>query len=432
MMLDLILGKGSNVRAAWKDWNDKFPSRRFSRQVFIGVWKEHEGGGNKEKKARGRRPVCPSELYAQLINTTVRKSLLGVPLTIPSYQPFVVKEIEEYEEKKGVKILGVNKFSAGRNWMSRLLRVSDLSFKRMINDSYGLPEDWEQTKREFEQRVGRSKVLYDIESDVTINIDQTALILTPVGNYSWSGAGEKAVAFKGNKQQITATLAIYADGTFGEVQLIFKGKTAQVHPETAYEGIIYDHSHNHWASLATMQRLVKDSLAPELCRRILKKDPSFDPNECTDKKAMLLLDSWSVHRSKEFREYMDRYFPWILLVYIPPRCTSKCQPLDVAVNYQFKNIIRQGFERQQHEIADEVLAAAGEGPGAAARAAELMRKRIKETMAAKQARAGLAELVNKAAEMMREDREAVKTAFIKAGLGDLTSNVVPQAQVRPL
>ncbi|KZV81294.1 hypothetical protein EXIGLDRAFT_628696 [Exidia glandulosa HHB12029] len=64
---------------------------------------------------------------------------------------------------------------------------------------------------------------------------------------------------------------------------------------------------------------------------------ALDPaQEC-----LLQLDCWSVHRSEEFRAWMETTYPWILLDYVPGGCTGIWQPCDVGIQRGFKHVVRQ-------------------------------------------------------------------------------------------
>jgi hypothetical protein len=43
------------------------------------------------------------------------------------------------------------------------------------------------------------------------------------------------------------------------------------------------------------------------------------------------IDRWSVHHSKEFRDWMWENYPWILVRYVPGGCTGIIQPFDVGI-----------------------------------------------------------------------------------------------------
>lgn len=65
---------------------------------------------------------------------------------------------------------------------------------------------------------------------------------------------------------------------------------------------------------------------------------------------ILVLDAWSVHRSKEFREWIARTHPLMHLVFVPANCTSHLQVADVVLQKPFKSKIRERFGDWAAEI----------------------------------------------------------------------------------
>ena len=59
----------------------------------------------------------------------------------------------------------------------------------------------------------------------------------------------------------------------------------------------------------------------------------------------MAIDCWSVHISKEFRDWMKTHHPEILVLYIPANCTSIYQPADVVIQRPFKHAFRQEFNK---------------------------------------------------------------------------------------
>jgi hypothetical protein len=65
---------------------------------------------------------------------------------------------------------------------------------------------------------------------------------------------------------------------------------------------------------------------------------------------ILVIDAWSVHRSAEFRSWMEKNHPLMHLVYVPANCTSHLQVADVALQKPFKSKIRNQFSDWAAEI----------------------------------------------------------------------------------
>ncbi|KAF8600459.1 hypothetical protein BDV93DRAFT_419443, partial [Ceratobasidium sp. AG-I] len=57
-------------------------------------------------------------------------------------------------------------------------------------------------------------------------------------------------------------------------------------------------------------------------------------------RSVLLLDCWSVHRGKPFREWMRATHPKIIIVFVPGGCTGVGQPCDTGINRILKHRIK--------------------------------------------------------------------------------------------
>ena len=61
-------------------------------------------------------------------------------------------------------------------------------------------------------------------------------------------------------------------------------------------------------------------------------------------KLVWLIDCWSVHICKAFREWCKMvHGQWLCVVYVPANCTSKLQPADVILQRPLKAAFRTEF-----------------------------------------------------------------------------------------
>ena len=61
----------------------------------------------------------------------------------------------------------------------------------------------------------------------------------------------------------------------------------------------------------------------------------------SDQIAVFNLDCWSVHRSLEFREWMEESYPNTKLEFVPPGRTGRAQVGDLLINKKLKEIIKK-------------------------------------------------------------------------------------------
>jgi hypothetical protein len=196
------------------------------------------------------------------------------------------------------------------------------------------------------ERVAVLTRMYTVIPELIINFDQTAVHYVPKSMYSYCPIDEDRNALVGadDKRQITAVIASSYTGVLLPPQLIFEGKTTECHAahtdETARYKFHLTHSENHWSSDETMEQYFKFIILPYIEDVLKQKNLSSSTS-----KAIVMLDCWSKHVKQDFRDMVRRVSQGrILLVYIPPRCTSKLQVADVALNYSFKCGIRTRFE----------------------------------------------------------------------------------------
>lgn len=78
-----------------------------------------------------------------------------------------------------------------------------------------------------------------------------------------------------------------------------------------------------------------------------------------DQKCILILDCWFGHISDEFRSWVKRMYPWLILLYIPACCTSELQPCDVGVNKILKVATATAFLKS----LSKTLMKVGDGHG---------------------------------------------------------------------
>ena len=235
-----------------------------------------------------------------------------------------------------------------------------------------LPDDWEEQGIRMAQRMGAAMqlhkvraalhrtatvfeweprlivphscfVLCQIHPSLVINMDQTGVHLVSASSWTYEMQGSSDVPVVGaeDKRQITVCVAASLRGDLLPLQCIFQGKTPRSLPASTAAAVAaridITHSINHWSTQETMQRWITKVLLPYSERMIELHELDADAH------ILLLLDCWSVHKSAEFRSWLQREHPRIHLIYVPANCTSKLQLADVALQRPFKSCITQNF-----------------------------------------------------------------------------------------
>ncbi|KIO33022.1 hypothetical protein M407DRAFT_56131, partial [Tulasnella calospora MUT 4182] len=203
------------------------------------------------------------------------------------------------------------------------------SFRRATKAAQVTPKDApEVTKRAF-LRMACTIRDEQIPPALVINADQTQVVLAQGTKASYAETGSKQVDVVGQTEKRAFTLMLSASQS-GEAlpfQAIYAGKdprrslpkpTSSAYDELISLGHRFDVSQtsNYWATQTTMRHYVSHIAVPYFQRKI--KELGLPENQ----RCILYLDVWSVHRSAEFRTWLRKTYPWILLQYCPGGCTS--------------------------------------------------------------------------------------------------------------
>jgi hypothetical protein len=249
-----------------------------------------------------------------------------------------------------------------------LHEVLSWSLRKATQAAQKLPKDWQnQCIRSFFRKAYVIKE-HDIPIYLFINFDQTQVIYVPGNRMTWSQTGAKQVGMVGmdEKRAFTLVVGVTADGSLLPFQAVFVGKTKASVP-SATDSPNYDEAINagfkfecsgtgtYWSNQQTMRAYVNDILAPYFERK--KHEHGLPPTQ----KSLVQLDVWSVHRSKEFREWMRINHPTIILDYVPGGCTGVHQPCDVGIQRPLKLSIKKTYHE---DIVEDLLSKANKGTSA--------------------------------------------------------------------
>lgn len=138
------------------------------------------------------------------------------------------------------------------------------------------------------------------------------------------------------------------------MQVIYQGKTSASLPAinlrsgVKFAGWHWTQTENHWSNLNAQKQLTNHIIAPYVAK---KKEELGLPQS---QKALWLIDCWPVHISEDYRNWMKEQHPLIIVLFIPPNCTSRLQPQDVVVQKPLKAGVKTAFveyQIQQYEKA---------------------------------------------------------------------------------
>jgi hypothetical protein len=191
-----------------------------------------------------------------------------------------------------------------------------------------------------------------------VNTDQTQIVYQQGTGSTWTQRGVKQVAVVGQEEKRAFTLvpSISASGKLLPMQAIFQGKKAASCPssnaaryaEAVALGYIMlpSGTATYWSNMDTMHLLADNIIAPYF--EAMKISLGLPSSQVS----IWLIDCWSVHRSKEFRAWMKKNHPNIIILYVPGGCTGIWQPLDVGIQHLLKLSIKRSAHR---DIVEEAL-----------------------------------------------------------------------------
>ena len=254
-----------------------------------------------------------------------------------------------YINAKYPQLLRQQSFS--RRWCRKWLALTlPWSYKRGTTSGQKMPIDWEQQCQDMVKRVSAKAAQYNIlHPCFIINWDQTGVHLMKASNATYADIKDKQVPMIGQdeKRQITAVVTSSLAGDLLPLQLIFTGQDANKKQQKAVPTLNVvttartrdwhlTQTKNHWSSLESMKDFIRAIINPYVAAK--GREHGVHVPHC-----VLLLDCWSVHTSKAFRDWMARSYPRYHLVYVPAGCTGKAQPADVGLQRPFKHAITNAF-----------------------------------------------------------------------------------------
>ena len=147
------------------------------------------------------------------------------------------------------------------------------------------------------------------------------------------GAKKISIAGIDDKCQFTSVFTVTLDGQFLPVQLIYQGSTKGCLPHVKFRSDWHvTSSPNHWANQLTTKDCIKNILNPYLTR----KRAEF--NLASDHHALCIFDNFKGQLTTEVLKLLEDSN--IDVVFVPPNCTDRLQPLDMSVNKSAKDYLK--------------------------------------------------------------------------------------------
>ncbi|KAG9100505.1 hypothetical protein FS749_014953 [Ceratobasidium sp. UAMH 11750] len=237
-----------------------------------------------------------------------------------------------------------SQFRCSNSFVRRLLRGwLDWSWHTATQAAQKLPDNWEDLCLDLAHRLTWNITVHKVPPQLIINADQTGVSYLGPGSKTWElkGSAQVPAIGQGEKRQFTLMAAVTAAGQVLPFQTIYKGQTKDSLPSEAARkvcellGFLFTSGGDkHWSSFESMKEWVIKVLAKFI------EDERIRLGLPPEQRAILLIDCWAVHRGQEFRSWMKKNYPRIIVHFIPGGCTGVAQPCDTNVNRVLKHCIK--------------------------------------------------------------------------------------------
>ncbi|KAF9025558.1 hypothetical protein BDZ89DRAFT_887334, partial [Hymenopellis radicata] len=168
---------------------------------------------------------------------------------------------------------------------------------------------------------------HGIPEALRVNTDQTQIIYQQGTKTSWDTKNSKQVPVVGHDEKRAFTLvpSISASGTLLPMQAIFGGKTPASCPSpkapfyddaiTYGTRLLPSKTDTYWSTHETMHDLVDNVVAPYF------EQTKEELGLSHEQYSLWKIDCWSVHKSREFLDWMAAHHENIIVLFIPGNCT---------------------------------------------------------------------------------------------------------------
>ena len=251
----------------------------------------------------------------------------------------------------------------------RIKREHGLVKRKITNTAAALPENHAQLMSLFKRNtdatvqvrffhsghnmrhrvtnIDTQRQQYEISHSMIYNIDEAGIRVIPTSSCTLDKKGTRDAIGTGKRSyaQVSKTTVCSADGYLGPYQVIFQGKTAQCVPQDVEPAHLcsYTQTASHFANEDTVLKYCSESFIPwvEERRKSLVEAGTWTAEEAKSQKALLIWDNFKPHLAQSVVDKLAEHN--IISVTLPPRCTSKYQPLDVNFNGHEKATLSRNF-----------------------------------------------------------------------------------------
>ena len=229
--------------------------------------------------------------------------------------------------------------SLTRHWGKNTLHRMGLVKRKGTTKAKVLVEDFDVVKAQYLSDIKAVIEMEEVPPALVINWDQTGINYVPVSAWTMAKEGSKRVEICGidDKRQITGVYGCSMAADFLPIQLVYEGKTPRCIPSFNFPpdwDITF--THNHWCNERTVKDYIEKILVPYITRK------REELKLMADHRALVIYDVFRGQCTQAILELLDTNN--IDVVFVPPNCTDRLQPLDVSLNKPAKVFLRDKFQ----------------------------------------------------------------------------------------
>jgi hypothetical protein len=276
---------------------------------------------------------------------------VAAPITLVTVRGIVVAtilkmapEIFERQARDGTTFRVSDSYL--RLWLYGTLQWSE---RKATRAAQKLPNDWEQLCERSFFHIAYGIKEEDIPPQLLVNTDQTQVVYAQGSKLTWARTGSHQVTVIGKDEKcaFTVVVSVLNSGELLPFQAIYQGYSSRSCPSESapdYDvataaGFRFEFSKTktYWSTHKTMHSFVEKILVPYLSEQKAKLGLP------ESQKSIWQIDIWSVHRSKDFCNWMKTHHPNIILDFIPGGCTGVWQACDVGIQHIFKHSLKRSY-----------------------------------------------------------------------------------------
>jgi len=225
------------------------------------------------------------------------------------------------------KTLGYSDFKASAGWLDKFKKRHDLTQKSICGESADVPEE---VCDSWMQKI--PEILKEFSPQNIFNADETGLFFKCLPTKTLAFKGDKCFGGKKSKQRITVLLCTNMTGEEKLKMLVIgKSKSPRCFKGVKSLEVKYDFNKKSWMTSEIFDRWLK-ALDKQMRQQ--------------RRKIALLIDNCPAH-SKDCGEKLKN----VKVIFFPPNCTSKLQPLDLGI---IKNLKMHYRERILKEMISAI------------------------------------------------------------------------------